>query len=207
MAVVVEPVTAPRQPSLFEQAGTPSIDASLRGLTRTWLDDHSWIDHLAGWVNADGALFDQLLATASWEQWDMELYGRTVDQPRLSTILASADRPDVVQQMRDVLSAHYAVDFDSVLVNLYRDGRDSVAWHRDRVWRVVPTATVVTVSLGNRRRFAVRRRKTSRPVTRFELGHGDLLVMGGRMQQDWEHSVPKIAAAGPRMSVTMRHSR
>ena len=205
--MAVEPVTAPRQPSLFERPATPSVDPTLRGLSRTWLDGDSWIDHLPGWVSADGALFDQLLATASWEQWDMELYGRTVDQPRLSTVLDAATRPAVIQQMRDVLSARYEVDFDSVLVNLYRDGRDSVAWHRDRVWRVLPTATVVTVSLGNRRRFVVRGRKSTELHTRFELGHGDLLVMGGRMQQDWEHSVPKVASAGPRMSVTMRHSR
>ena len=109
--------------------------------------------------------------------------------------------------MRAALNDRYGVTFDSVLVNLYRDGRDSVAWHRDRVHKVVANPTVVTVSLGERRKFLLRPRGQSAAAMRFDPGHGDLIVMGGTSQRTWEHTVPKVAAApGPRMSVTFRHS-
>jgi alkylated DNA repair dioxygenase AlkB len=110
--------------------------------------------------------------------------------------------------MAAALSARYAVGFDRIWVNLYRDGADSVAWHGDRNRLVMTRPLVATVSLGARRRFLLRRRGTTKATHRLEPGHGDLVVMGGRCQSDWEHTVPKTAQhVGPRMSVTIRHSR
>jgi alkylated DNA repair dioxygenase AlkB len=95
-----------------------------------------------------------------------------------------------------------------VWVNLYRDGRDSVAWHRDRNRKVMTRPLVATVSLGARRKFQLRQRGTTRVAHTFEPGHGDLVVMGGNCQETWEHTVPKTQrTVGPRMSVTIRHSR
>ncbi|HEU4675955.1 MAG TPA: alpha-ketoglutarate-dependent dioxygenase AlkB [Motilibacteraceae bacterium] len=116
--------------------------------------------------------------------------------------------PGPLGEIAAALSRRYGVGFDSVWVNLYRDGRDSVAWHRDRNGRVLRNPLVVTISLGARRRFVMRPRSTS--AVRFSLspGHGDLVVMGGACQHTWEHCVPKTAkAVGARMSVTIRHSR
>ena len=94
-----------------------------------------------------------------------------------------------------------------MLVNLYRDGRDGVAWHGDTVRKTLPEAVVVTVGLGERRRFLLRPGTSGPPAVRLETGQGDLVVMGGRTQHEWQHTVPKAAKAGARMSITMRHSR
>lgn len=121
---------------------------------------------------------------------------------------APGQLPGPLAEIAAALSRRYGVGFDSVWVNLYRDGRDSVAWHRDRNGRVLRNPLVVTISLGARRRFVMRPRGTS--AVRFSLapGHGDLVVMGGACQHTWEHCVPKTAKpVGARMSVTIRHSR
>lgn len=102
------------------------------------------------------------------------------------------------------LSARYDVAFTRVGVNLYRDGRDSVAWHGDRIARDLPTATIAIVSLGQPRMFRARPLGGGTSLG-FRLGHGDLLVMGGSFQRTWQHAVPKVAAAGVRISVTYRH--
>ena len=118
-----------------------------------------------------------------------------------------ASLPPRVEQARAVLSARYRVDLDSVLVNLYRDGQDAVAWHGDTVRKTLPLAVVCTVSLGHRRRFRVRPRGGGQVVLELTPGEGDLVVMGGRTQHDWEHTVPRERVVGSaRMSITLRHS-
>jgi alkylated DNA repair dioxygenase AlkB len=96
------------------------------------------------------------------------------------------------------------VAFRSIGCNLYRDGTDSVAWHGDTVRKTMPEPIVAIVSLGQPRRFLLRPRGGGASI-RYELGTGDLLVMGGTCQHTWEHSVPKARSAGPRLSVTFRH--
>ena len=105
-----------------------------------------------------------------------------------------------------MLSARYGVRFDSIGCNLYRGGGDSVAWHRDKIPREIEDPIVALVSLGEPRRFRLRPYGGGRSHA-FVLGRGDLLVTGGRTQRQWEHSVPKVAAAGPRISVAFRHGR
>jgi alkylated DNA repair dioxygenase AlkB len=133
------------------------------------------------------------------------MYDKVLDEPRLHGAIDPEVRPAVVERARVLLSDRYGVDFTSVRANLYRDGRDSVAWHGDRVARDLPNAYVATVSLGARRRFLLRPTGGGRSV-RFEPGPGDLLVMGGTCQRDWQHTVPKVAHAEPRISLTFRHA-
>lgn len=113
--------------------------------------------------------------------------------------------PPVLEEIRRALSTHYGREFDSVSANLYRDGRDSVAWHGDRIARTVADPLVAIVSLGHPRRFLLRPRGGSTRLT-LQPQHGDLVVMGGTSQRRWQHTVPKVASAGPRVSVTLRHS-
>ena len=107
--------------------------------------------------------------------------------------------------MADVLSERYGVDFTQVGANLYRDGQDSVAWHGDRVARDLPEATVAIVSLGAPRPFKLLPKGGGR-ATAFRPDRGDLLVLGGSCQRTWDHAVPKVRSAGPRMSVQFRHA-
>src|SRR5207248_2445290 len=118
--------------------------------------------------------------------------------------LAEGERPAIVEEMRSALSSRYDQAFLSVGANLYRDGRDSVAWHGDRVARTLPQAVIAIVSLGGVRRFLLRPTGGGRSV-RFDLASGDLLVMGGSCQRTWQHCVPKVARAEPRLSLTFRH--
>ena len=115
------------------------------------------------------------------------------------------DLPAPLEAIRASLVDRYGKKFDSVGANLYRDGRDSVAWHGDRIAREIHNPIVATVSLGGRRRFLLRPHGGGRSH-RFEPGKGDLLVMGGACQRTWQHTVPKVASAGPRISITVRHS-
>ena len=173
------------------------------------LDERSWLDEVPGWLPDHGELFDLLLDSAPWRQRERRMYERTVLEPRMVAGWSGAslaELPARLEQLRAALSVHYGVQFDSVLVNLYRDGRDGVAWHGDTVRKTMHDPLVATVSLGERRRFLLRP-GSSGPATRtFTPGGGDLLVMGGACQHEWQHTVPKTARAGARMSVTMRHS-
>ena len=196
------------QASLFG-AGDPSVDPALSGLVRHDLDERSWLDHVPGWLGGDDTLFAELGASAPWQQRRRPMWDTVVEEPRLVAVYDDLGAlPAALQEARALLSARYGVDLDSCLVNLYRDGRDSVAWHGDTVRKRLPEAVVVTISLGARRAFHVRPRGGGGTVLTLHPGAGDLVVMGGRMQHEWEHTVPKVArVAGPRMSVTMRHSR
>lgn len=209
--MVVEHVLA-WQPSLLDVAESPATDVSYDGLVRHHLDETSWVDHCPGWLRGSDALFATLLETGDWKQRTRRMYEGRVLEPRLtagwSTDAADPSVPPVLPRMCAELSARYSAGFDRVWVNLYRDGRDSVAWHPDRNGRVHRNPLVATVSLGARRKFQLRPRGGGRIVLTLEPGAGDLVVMGGACQHDWEHCVPKTAKpVGPRMSVTIRHSQ
>src|SRR4051794_39603577 len=199
------------QPSLFD-GGAAAQDVSFAGIERLQLDEHSWVDYCPGWLAGSDAVFAALADEARWQQRTVPMYDRQVLEPRLtagwSTDAGEGDVPDVLRELAGTLSQRYTVRFDRIWVNLYRNGADSVAWHGDRNRHVLTRPLVATVSLGARRRFLLRRRGTTSAVHRLEPGHGDLVVMGGRCQSEWEHTVPKTARrVGPRMSVTIRHSQ
>lgn len=181
-------------------------DASFASLVRHRLDDCCWVDHAPGWLAGTDSLFERLLTSGAFRQRERWMYERMVDEPRLVAPWPLDQLPPAIGTARTLLSHRYGVEFDSVLVNLYRDGLDSVAWHGDTVRKTQANPMVVTISLGARRRFLLRPRGGGTSL-RWLLGPGDLVVMGGRSQHDWEHCVPKMALAGPRASVTMRHSQ
>jgi alkylated DNA repair dioxygenase AlkB len=198
------------QPSLFD-GGPVALDVSYAGLRRIVLDDRSWVDYCPNWLAGSDEVFAELAEQARWQQRLVHIYDRSLLEPRLtagwSTDTADATVPEVLRDMTAALSTRYRVGFDRVWVNLYRHGGDSVAWHGDRNRLVMTRPLVATVSLGARRRFLLRRRGTTKALHRLEPGHGDLVVMGGECQAEWEHTVAKTKLrVAPRMSVTIRHS-
>ncbi|HWC31728.1 MAG TPA: alpha-ketoglutarate-dependent dioxygenase AlkB [Actinomycetota bacterium] len=196
------------QPSLLESAEKPEIDHDFSRLVRIDLDEASWVDHAPGWVRGSDEVFAQVLASRTWQQRSRRMYDQRVLEPRLTApwIAASGDplEPPLLEEIRRVLSERYDREFDSVGFNLYRDGRDSVAWHGDRIPKEIEDPIVALVSLGEPRKFLLRPKGGGGART-FLLGRGDLLVTGGRTQRDWEHSVPKVKEAGPRISLAYRH--
>jgi alkylated DNA repair dioxygenase AlkB len=196
------------QPSLLGSSEEPAIDHSFPELRRIHLDQDSWVDHAPGWLTGADHVFEAILFGRRWEQRSRQMYDQRVEEPRLTAPWDSRSGdpldPPILDEIRRVLSERYERRFDSVGFNLYRDGRDSVAWHADRIPKEIVDPVVALVSLGEPRKFLLRPKGGGASRT-FLLGHGDLLVTGGNTQRTWEHSVPKVARAGPRISLAYRH--
>src|ERR1700722_2467205 len=184
---------------------------------RVPLSGGAWIDVQRGWLAGAGTLFARLAERVPWRAERRRMYDRTVDVPRLLCFYGEdADLPDaVLAACRDRLSEHYQAElgesFRTAGLCLYRDGRDSVAWHGDTIGRGSTEDTMVAiVSLGTARPLLLRPRAGTSTggndgTLRYSLGHGDLIVMGGSCQRTWEHAVPKSArTTGPRISVQFR---
>ncbi len=196
------------QPSLFDVDVKPQVDPTFSTLTRVQLDPESWVDHAPGWVAGSDPLFSRLVEERDWGQRSRQMYDHKVTEPRLTSLWRASSgeplEPPVLEEMRRLLSERYGIEFDSAGFNLYRDGRDSVAWHGDRIKKGIREPLVALVSLGEPRKFLLKPREGGSSRT-FMLGRGDLLVTGGRTQRTWLHSVPKVASAGPRISIAFRH--
>ena len=199
------------QASLLDLDNEPVPGPLGRTVRRTRLAHGAWVDIRRGWMAGAAVLFDRLQETVPWREERRRMYERVVDVPRLLCFYAEGEPlPDpALLAARDALTAHYWTDLREPLCTaglcLYRDGRDSVAWHGDRIGRGSTEDTVVAIlSLGAPRALLLRPRGGGSAL-QHELGHGDLLVMGGSCQRTWEHAVPKAAAAaGPRISVQFR---
>jgi alkylated DNA repair dioxygenase AlkB len=156
------------QLGLFAQSSA-ALDASFSTLRRRWLDEGAWIDHAPGWVRGSDGLFFAVLASYRWGQRTRWMYERRVREPRLTAWweLASGEplRVPILEEMRLRLSDHYGEVFDSAGFNLYRDGRDSVAWHGDRIEKEIAEPVVALVSLGEPRRFLLRPKGGGRAAT------------------------------------------
>src|SRR5580658_5070569 len=178
---------------------------------RTPLARGAWVDFCPGWLAGSAEVFARLVESVPWRAEQRRMYDRVVDVPRLLCFYGEdAPLPDpALAAARDALSAHYRAElgepFRTAGLCLYRDGRDSVAWHGDTTGRGSREDTMVAIlSLGAPRALALRPRGGG-PSRRYEIGHGDLLVMGGSCQRTWEHAVPKMAqAVGARISVQFR---
>jgi alkylated DNA repair dioxygenase AlkB len=188
----------------------PAFDASWSRVQRTHLDDRTWVDHAPEWLEGADAVFDELVESLAWRQRrDVVMYDGLVDEPRLTAWWddhGGAPEPlAILADIRTALSERYRERFDSIGFNLYRDGDDSVAWHGDRHRHHVTDPIVVIVSVGARRTLRLRPRGGG-PSLGWDLGEGDLFVMGGSCQHDWEHGIAKVRrAVGPRLSITYRH--
>lgn len=179
---------------------------------RRVLSAGAWVDHQRAWVSGSFPLLERLVEAADWQAERRQMYDRVVDVPRLTCYLRAEDPwPDLfLVELRDALNRHYGTDpFVSCGMAYYRDGRDSVAWHGDVFGRgSTEDVMVAIVSIGDRRTFSLRPRAghaPAGPTLRYDVGHGDLLVMGGSAQRTWEHAVLKTARpCGPRISIQFR---
>jgi alkylated DNA repair dioxygenase AlkB len=203
--------TAPLQRSLLTLA--PPDGPIVREATpweRVLLDDGAWIDVARGWLAGADDVLDHVVTTVCWQGGRRWMYERMVDDPRLHfryTDRVDAPHP-VLADARRILEGRYGVLLSPLGLNYYRDGNDSVAFHRDRELREVDDSLVVILTLGARRRFLVRAQEGSpRRSTDLAPASGDVVVMGGGCQARWEHSVPKVRGCGPRVAATWRWCR
>ncbi len=187
------------------ETGLGAVDLDAR-CERIMLDDTSWVDVVRGFVAGADVVYRALLDTVDFQPARLWRYERWVEEPRLHHWFGSGPfpHPALVDAQR-ALQSRYRVMFDGLGLAWYRDGRDSVAFHRDRELRFCDDTVIAIVTFGGPRPFLLRPRlrrdKWIAPQggATYDVapGSGDLLVMGGRCQRDWEHSVPKVSAAVP----------
>ena len=219
------------QESLLDVGDEPVLGPLGGSVRRTTLTRGAWVDLRRSWLTGSGDVFGRLLQLVPWRAEKRHMYDKVVAVPRLLCFYGEdAPLPDpVLTAAREALNAHYGPElgepFRTAGLCLYRDGRDSVAWHGDTIGRGKTEDTMVAiVSLGTPRPLLLRPVKGAGPAgtgagsppyteevgggsrpLRFEVGHGDLLVMGGSCQRTWEHAVPKTSQpVGPRISVQFR---
>jgi alkylated DNA repair dioxygenase AlkB len=204
-------MTAVFQASLLgadEITGVGPLGVAIR---RTHLARGAWIDVGPGWMGGADALFERLSEGVPWRAERRRMYDRVVDVPRLLAYYDEDDPlpdpalDDALRALNDRYGEELGEPFRTAGLCLYRDGRDSVAWHGDTLGRGSTEDTMIAIiSVGSPRPLLLRPRGGG-PSIRHDLGHGDLIVMGGSCQRTWEHAIPKTSRpTGPRISVQFR---
>ncbi|HEV3226175.1 MAG TPA: alpha-ketoglutarate-dependent dioxygenase AlkB [Acidimicrobiales bacterium] len=178
----------------------------------------AWVDVARGWMAGAEALFEHLLHEVEWSTSRLFRYDHFVEERRLGSSWTRG-RPlphDALADATRTLQHRYRVEFDRFGMMQYRDGRDGQAFHRDTDMRWLEDTVIGILSLGVQRPWLLRPRSSrhdespGRGATHdLAPGSGDLLVMGGRTQADWEHSVPYLGGRtmAPRISIQWRHAR
>jgi alkylated DNA repair dioxygenase AlkB len=185
----------------------PQLDARFHRLRTEQLGGGAWISHQSSWLDGDTEVFTALALHTRWRDERRPMYDRVVDVPRQVARLPQ-DGPGhpVLLEASALLSERFGRPLTSIGMNHYRDGRDSVAMHGDKVGDRKHDYTMAILSVGAPRTFRLRPAEGG-PGLDFQLGWGDLLVLGGTIQATWRHGVPKSTRAiGPRISVQFRES-
>jgi len=153
-----------------------------------------------------------------WKQESMNMYGKKIDFPRLTAWYGNNDKPysfsgitlQPLPWSSEILSIKSKIEpvaktaFNSVLLNLYRDGNDSISWHTDAERELGTNPVIASVNFGATRKFQLRHIKTKEKLE-IELTHGSLLIMQGELQHFWQHQVPKTSkVVGERINLTFR---
>ncbi|MGB1449200.1 MAG: alpha-ketoglutarate-dependent dioxygenase AlkB family protein [Flavobacteriaceae bacterium] len=164
-------------------------------------------------------LYDQLLQSIPWKADKITVFGKTYDQPRLTSLHALQQTPYTysnltlhpnpmtgeLSQLLQKINAINPHDFNAVLLNLYRDGKDSNGWHADNEKELGKNPVIASISLGEERFFHLKHRVIKDQRIKIKLQHGSLLLMGGAMQHHWLHQIPKSAKTlQPRINLTFR---
>jgi alkylated DNA repair dioxygenase AlkB len=164
----------------------------------------------------------ELAAGVTWTQPEVTLFGRRIPSPRLSAWYGDSDavyrysglvnepRPwlPVLSRLRRRVEAGAGARFNSVLLNLYRDGDDAMGWHADDEPELGPLPVIASLSLGGVRRFRLKHRSRGLPAIGLDLPHGSLLVMAGATQRNWKHCVTRTRrVVEPRINLTFRQVR
>lgn len=181
-------------------------------------EDELWFDEQFISHQEISLYFNQLREQTDWIQPQIKMFGKMVDQPRLMSWQAIGDlkysysgitlNPEpfssVVSEIANKIKQKTGIEFNSVLVNYYRDGQDSMGWHADNEPELGADPTIASVSFGEPRDFLLRHNTRKELTLKLPLPSGSLLLMGNGIQLNWKHSLPKRRHAGPRINLTFR---
>jgi alkylated DNA repair dioxygenase AlkB len=193
---------------LFVARDPLGLDRAFTTAKRIAIDTSSWVELVPAWMRGGEELLEQLLESVPWQQHYRRMFEQTFLEPRLTAQYKNVESAPhrALIDAASALSDHYGVKYDNLWMNLYRNGRDSTGWHRDRFSCRRPECIVPVLTLGATRRFLLKPRAGGSSIG-FEPHNGDLIVMGGRCQEDWVHGVPKgDPAIGVRISVNFQSS-
>ncbi|MEM6802147.1 MAG: alpha-ketoglutarate-dependent dioxygenase AlkB [Bacteroidota bacterium] len=165
-------------------------------------------------------LFSLLEKEIHWEQDEIMMFGKKVLQPRLHAWYGDSGISytysglqmqakawtNELKEIKDKISSTFPAQYNSVLLNLYRSGKDSMGWHSDDEKELGKNPIIASLSLGQVRKFHLKHKKRKELETiRLELSHGSLLIMAGKTQHHWKHQIPKTAKnVQPRINLTFR---
>jgi alkylated DNA repair dioxygenase AlkB len=171
------------------------------------LPDHGELYYLPAIFPEQDAdqLYERLKKEISWEQKPIRIFGKMVLQPRLTAWYGDPEATysysgvknvplpwaDVLAEIRKKVEEVSSSSFNSVLLNYYRNGNDSMGWHRDNEKELGTLPSIASLSFGDKRKFKVRDHKLHTRLISIEPANGSLILMKGEMQEFWEHSVPK----------------
>jgi alkylated DNA repair dioxygenase AlkB len=163
---------------------------------------------------------DSLQKEIIWKQEPIVIFGKKIMQPRLTawvgdegttyrysglTMHPQKWTPSILEIKNKIESAANGVKFNSVLLNLYRDGHDSMGWHRDNEKELGPNPTIGSVTFGGERKFIFRHYQEKNLKKELLLTNGSYLVMKGETQHHWQHALPKMSRdPGVRINLTFR---
>lgn len=165
-------------------------------------------------------LQEKLLATVPWKQEPIIMFGKKIMQPRLTAWFAHPGKTyrysgitmipapwnELLTGIRQRVTDRTGMVFNSVLLNLYRNGDDSMGWHRDNEKELGPNPAIASLSFGATREFRMRLYQDKQLEQKISLCAGSLLLMSGQSQQYWEHALPKRAGlTEPRLNLTFRY--
>lgn len=163
--------------------------------------------------------FEKLKNQIEWKHEPIKIFGKTIMQPRLTALYGNPEKPygysgiimqplvwtDFLLEIKNWVEEKAETCFTHVLLNYYRDGKDSMGWHRDNETILGPNPTIASVSFGETREFQIRHFAEKKYKLKLPLDHGSLLIMSGSSQHHWEHQIPKSAKPfGPRINLTFR---
>ncbi len=168
--------------------------------------------------NEADELYQWIIGNIEWTQVQYEKYNKTIKTPRLTTCFGFHEDnipkefygyepeaiPPTLKKIKSKIEQHYGVEFNYILMSLYRDGNDSISYHSDDERFLGKNPNIASLSLGGDRRFLLKHKESKERHT-YELTHGSLLMMKGNTQHDWLHSIPKTKKkVSPRINLTFR---
>lgn len=172
-----------------------------------------------GFIPKDEAdrYYESLLKNTPWREYQMPMYDKVVTAPRMVAWYGASEESDEsallwtpeLLVLKDKVEKETGLQFNAVLLNLYRNGNDSVAWHSDREHQIGSNPNIASLTFGQTRPFRFRH-KTNKEIGQLEipLHHGTLLLMSGTTNTFWEHHIPKSAKEMlPRINLTFRQVR
>ena len=164
-------------------------------------------------------LFESLKKNTNWQQDTISIFGKTYNQPRLTALFNDIGKTYSYSNItmypepfsKELLELKLTIEeishakFNSVLLNLYRNGQDSNSWHADNEKELGPNPTIASLSLGADRIFHFKHRQIKSERHKITLANGSLLMMSGAMQHHWLHQIPKTKKSiGERINLTFR---